>query len=74
MSEAQKFQLVKGKRDAILDLASLGVFLGMAYFALNPDKYDRVTDAVSTRIRKIENWLSVMQTKMSIRSLPETDE
>ena len=74
MSEAQKIQLLKSKRDAALDLVALGVFIGMTYFAMNPDKYDRVTEAIATRVRAVENWLSVMQTKMSIRSLPETDE
>lgn len=74
MSEAQKIQLLKSKRDAALDLVSLGFFIGVVYFAMNPDKYDRMTEAISARVQAIENWLSVVQTKMSIRSLPETDD
>lgn len=73
MTETQKFQLLKSKRDAALDLVSLGVFTLMVYFVMNPDKYDRMTDAVSARVRAVEHWMSVVQTKLSIRSLPETD-
>lgn len=74
MTEPQKFQLMKSKRDALIDSASLLVFTGMVYLVMNPDKYDRITDALNTRLGKIEHWLSVMQTKLSIRSLPETDD
>lgn len=73
MTDTQKIQLLKSKWDAALDLIALGVFVGVTYFAMNPDKYDRVTNAISARIHAVENWLSVMQTKMSIRSLPETE-
>lgn len=73
MTETQKFQLLKSKRDAALDLTSLGAFTLMVYFVMNPDKYDRMTDAVSAHVRAVEHWLSIMQTKLSIRSLPETD-
>lgn len=74
MTEPQKFQLTKSKRDATIDLVSLLVFTGVVYFVMNPDKYDRATDALSTRLGKLEHWLSVVQAKLSIRSLPETDE
>jgi hypothetical protein len=73
MTEPQKFQLMKSKRDAIIDSASLVMFGAMVYFVMNPDKYDRVTDALTKRLGKLEHWLSVVQTKLSIRSLPETD-
>lgn len=73
MTEPQKFQLTKSKRDAALDLASLGVFSIMVYFVMHPDKYDRVTDAISARVRAVEHWVSVLTTKLAIRSLPETD-
>lgn len=69
----QKVQLLKSKRDAALDLVSLGVFVSMIYFVMNPEKYDRVTNAVSMRVRAVEHWMSVVQTRLSIRSLPETD-
>lgn len=74
MSEAQKFQLVKSKQDAILDVTGLVAFAGIFYFVLNPDAYDRVTLAVNARLNAISHWLSVAQTRLSIRSLPETDE
>lgn len=73
MTEPQKFQLMKSKRDAIVDTVSLLVFVSMVYFVMNPEKYDRMTDALNQRIGKLEHWLSVVQTKLSIRSLPETD-
>lgn len=73
MTETQKFQLMKSKRDAIIDSVSLLVFAGMVYFVINPDKYDQMTEALGRRLGKLEHWLSVMQTKLSIRSLPETD-
>ena len=74
MTEPQKFQLMKSKRDAALDLASLGAFCVMAYFVMNPEKYDRMTDSVSARFHAVEHWLSVLTTKLAIRSLPETDD
>jgi hypothetical protein len=74
MSDLQKMQLFKSKRDAALDLASLGVFAGMVFFVMNPTKYDQMTEAISRHLSAIENWLSVLQTKLAIRSLPETDE
>lgn len=74
MSDAQKIQLLKSKQDAMIDLVSLGILTGIVYFTFNPDKYDRVTSAISARIRALEHWLSVAQAKMSIRSLPETDD
>lgn len=73
MTEPQKFQLMKSRRDAAIDLLSLVVFSGMVYFIMNPDRYDQVTDGLSKRLGKLEHWLSVVQTKLSIRSLPETD-
>lgn len=74
MSEPQRLQLSKSKKDAALDLTSLLVFTGMVYFVLNPDAYNRVTTAISTRFGALAHKLSVWQTKLSIRSLPETDD
>lgn len=73
MTEPQKFQLMKSKQDAIVDLTTLLVFVGVVYFVMNPDKYNGVTEALTKRLGKLEHWLSVLQTKLSIRSLPETD-
>lgn len=74
MDTPQKFQIVKGKQDAIMDVAGLIVFGGIFYFVLNPDAYDKVTMAVNGRLNAVTQWLSVWQTRLSIRSLPETDE
>jgi hypothetical protein len=74
MIETQKIQILKSKRDALLDVGSLAFFVGVVYFAMNPDKYDRVTSAVTARVQKLEHWMSVVQTRLSIRSLPETDD
>jgi hypothetical protein len=73
MTEPQKFQLMKSKQDAIIDSLALLMFVSGVYFVINPDKYNRMTDALSKRLGKMEHWLSVFQTKLSIRSLPETD-
>jgi hypothetical protein len=70
----QRFQIIKSKRDAVMDLASLAVFVTMVYFVMNPDKYDQITDAISSRLGKVSHWFSILQTKLSIQSLPETDE
>jgi hypothetical protein len=70
----QKVQLTKSTRDAAIDMVSLGLFVTMIYFVMNPDAYDRVTEAVATSLEKLTHRLSVWQTKLSIRSLPETDD
>lgn len=73
-NEPQKMQVSKAKRDAILDLVSLGVFTGMVLFVLYPDAFDWVTSKANEKLNKLTYRLSVWQTKLSIRSLPETDE
>jgi len=74
MNPPQRIQLTKSHRDAALDVLSLGIFATMLYFVLNPDAYNQVTEAVSVKLDKITHRLSVWQTKLSIRSLPETDD
>ena len=69
----QKVQLVKAKADAMVDVASLGVFAVVAYFVLNPGAYDRATAAVQRVGNAIMHRLSIWQAAVSIRSLPETD-
>jgi hypothetical protein len=73
MSDTQKFQLVKAKQDALMDLAGLAVFAAITYFVLNPTAYDRVTMAVNDKLNRVSHWIGVWQTRLSIRSLPETD-
>lgn len=73
MNAPQKIQLIRSNRDAVMDLTSLAVFGVMIYFVLNPEKYDRVTQAALDRIGKVTHRISVWQTKLAIRSLPETD-
>lgn len=70
---AQKIQLIRSNRDAIMDVASLAAFGVMLYFVLNPDQYDRVTQTAQNWINGLTHKLSVWQTKLAIRSLPETE-
>lgn len=70
----QKVQLTKSKRDAALDITSLLVFGTMLYFVLNPEKYDAVTTAFTNGFNRLSHTISVWQTRLSIRSLPETDD
>jgi hypothetical protein len=70
----QKVQLTKSTRDAAIDIMSLGLFVTMVYFVMNPDAYERVTEAAANKLEKLTHRLSVWQTKLSIRSLPETDD
>lgn len=72
--EPQKFQLSKSKRDAAIDLVSLALFTGMIYFVLNPDSMDKITGTVSAGLNKLTHKVGVWQTRLSIRSLPETDD
>jgi hypothetical protein len=74
MTQPQQFQLVKNRQDAIMDIASFMVFLTLLYLVINPEKYNRMTAAVMARYNAVLHRLSVWQTKLSIRSLPETDE
>lgn len=74
MNTPQKIQLIRSNRDAVMDVTSLAVFGVMLYFVLNPEKYDRVTQAVQERLDKLTHKLSVWQTRLAIRSLPETPE
>ena len=73
MNTPQKIQLIRSNRDAIMDVTSLAAFSVMIYFVLNPDKYDKITQAAQERLNKLTHTLSVWQTKLAIRSLPETD-
>lgn len=73
MNAPQKIQLIRSNRDAIMDVASLAVFGTMIYFVLNPEKYDQMTQAALAHLNKLTHRLSVWQTKLAIRSLPETD-
>lgn len=72
--EPQKFQLTKSKRDATIDLVSLAMFSGMIYFVLNPDAFDKLTGVFNVGLSKLTHRVGVWQTKLSIRSLPETDD
>jgi TRAP-type C4-dicarboxylate transport system substrate-binding protein len=73
MSAAQKVQLIRGNRDVAMDIVSLAVFGVMVFFVLNPEKYDRVTETVQGAINKVANTVEVWQTRLAIRSLPETE-
>lgn len=74
MPEKQQLELLKSKRDLAMDVGTLAIFCVVVYFVLNPDAYDRVTMAVNSRLNAISHRLSVWQTRLSIRSLPETDD
>ena len=74
MNDQTKIQLTRNKRDAIIDIISLIVFTAMVYFVFNPGGFDWLTRTVSNKIEKMTHQFSVWQTKLSIRSLPETDE
>lgn len=73
MNAPEKIQLIRSNRDAAMDVASLAAFSVMVYFVLNPDHYDRVTQAALAKINSVTHYISVWQTKLAIRSLPETD-
>lgn len=74
MSQPETVRLVRAKQDTIMDAAGAAVFALALYFVINPDKYNRLTEAISARIDAMLHRLSIWQTKLSIDSLPETDE
>lgn len=74
MIDSQKIELIKGKRDMMMDGGGLIVFTIMVYLVLNPHVYDAITNAINRRINSITYRVSVWQTRLAIRSLPETDD
>ena len=69
-----RMELSKSRKDTLLDTASMVVFVGLIYFVMNPEAYDRVMNAAEQGLAKLTNHLSVWQTRLSIRSLPETED
>lgn len=74
MTETQRVELNKSKRDMVMDGTSLAVFSIMVYLVLNPEKYDAITEAIHRRANAIAHRISVWQTRLAIRTLPETDD
>lgn len=74
MSDPQRVQLFKSKRDAAIDIAALAMFTGMIYLVMNPNACEKASDALDRFANKMAYRVSVWQTKVAIRNLPETDD
>lgn len=74
MSEKQQLELSKSRRDLAMDMGTMSAFCVVMYFVLKPDAYDRVTMAINSQLNSISHRISIWQTRLSIRSLPETDD
>jgi len=63
----------KSDRNSAIDVGTTLVGLLVFAYTMNPEPFDRLAEAIRTKINAIFHRISVWEAISAIRSLPETD-
>jgi len=74
MSDEQRITLIQSDPERIIDLVTTLIGLGVLYYAMNPDPFDRFFDKCRNFVHGWVYRVSVWEAMQAIRSLPETEE